>query len=131
MANRCYEMVGSVLMTLVVVCSLGCSPTGVIPEMTEVIDNFTNRAKCETILHKYDVQGLVPKELTICDMAKPVVTKAEEKGGITYYTMEARVDKCENSPAAVGTVRIFVLGWKNGKIERFVWGGPKGGKVEY
>jgi hypothetical protein len=45
--------------------------------------------------------------------------------------MEARVEKCESSPAAVGTVRIFVMGWKNGKIAKFVWGGPKGGKVEY
>jgi hypothetical protein len=131
MANRHYEMMSSVLLTLVVVCTLGCSTTAVTPEMTEVIDNFTNRAKCEAVLHKYDAQNLVPKELTVCDMAKPVVTKAEEKAGITYYTLEARVDKCDSSPAAVGTVRIFVLGWKNGKIEKFVWGGPKGGKVEY
>ena len=33
--------------------------------------------------------------------------------------------------AAVGTVRIFAIGWKSGKIAKFVWGGPKGGKVEY
>jgi hypothetical protein len=39
-----------------------------------------------------------------------------------YYTVESRVEKCEeHSAAAVGTVRIF----------KFAWGGPKGGKVEY
>ena len=58
-------------------------------------------------------------------------TKSEEKDGITYYTLESTVQKCEHSPAAVGTVRIFQMGWKNGKIVKFTWGGPKGGKVEY
>jgi hypothetical protein len=41
------------------------------------------------------------------------------------------VEKCERSEAAVGTVRIFVMGWKGGKIVKFAWGGPKSGKVEY
>jgi hypothetical protein len=131
MANKHFEAVRSFLVLLFLVCTLGCSPSAVTPEMTEVIDSFTDRAKCSVVLHKYDAQSLVPQELTICDMAKPVVTKIEEKDGITFYTMEARVEKCESSPAAVGTVRIFVMGWKNGKIAKFVWGGPKGGKVEY
>jgi hypothetical protein len=49
-----------------------------------------------------------------------------------YYTVESRVEKCEeHSAAAVGTVRIFAMGWKGGKIVKFAWGGPKGGKVEY
>jgi hypothetical protein len=56
---------------------------------------------------------------------------ASESKGVTYYTLESRVEKCEHSPAAVGTVRIFAIGWKNGKIVKFIWGGPKGGKVEY
>jgi hypothetical protein len=25
----------------------------------------------------------------------------------------------------------FIMGWKGGKIVKFAWGGPKGGKVEY
>lgn len=64
-------------------------------------------------------------------VASPVITKTEVKESITYYTLESRVEKCEHSPAAAGTVRIFAVGWKGGKIVKFVWGGPKSGKVEY
>jgi hypothetical protein len=99
--------------------------------MKDVTDNFTDRAKRETVLNKYGAQGVVPQELTLCDMAKPVISKTEEKEEVTFYTLESRVEKCEHSPTAVGTVRIFAIGWKNGKIVKFVWGGPKGGKVEY
>jgi hypothetical protein len=88
MANKHFEAVRSFLVLLFLVCTLGCSPSAVTPEMTEVIDSFTDRAKCSVVLHKYDAQSLVPQELTICDMAKPVVTKIEEKDGITFYTME-------------------------------------------
>ena len=82
-------------------------------------------------MNKYGASGVVPQELTVCDMAKPVISKTEEKEGITYYTLESRVEKCEHSPTAVGTVRIFAIGWKSGKIAKFIWSGPKGGKVEY
>ncbi|OPY09570.1 MAG: hypothetical protein A4E67_00791 [Syntrophaceae bacterium PtaB.Bin038] len=103
----------------------------VSPEMKEVIDQFSKLTQREVVLKKYAVPGVVPKELTQCDMTKPIVTKTEEKDGITYYTLESTVEKCEHSPAATGTVRIFQMGWKNGKIVKFSWGGPKGGKVEY
>jgi hypothetical protein len=100
--------------------------------MKNVIDNFTDRAKLAALMQKYGEPGVVPPELTVCDMAKPVLSKAEEKDGITYYTLESRVEKCDqHSETAVGTVRIFAMGWKGGKIVKFVWGGPKGGKVEY
>ncbi len=103
-----------------------------IPEMKEVVDSFTDKTKLAEVLKKYDEPGVVPQELTVCDMAKPVVAKAEEKDGITYYTVESRVEKCDqHSETAVGTVRIFAMGWKGGKIVKFAWGGPKGGKVEY
>ena len=120
-----------VLATFLLVGILGCPGPSVIPEMKDVIDNFTDRAQRETVLNKYGAAGVVPQELTVCDMAKPVISKTEEKEGITYYTLESRVEKCEHSPTAVGTVRIFAIGWKSGKIAKFVWGGPKGGKVEY
>jgi hypothetical protein len=111
---------------------LGCPGPSVIPEMKDVIDNFTDRAKRETVLNKYGAPGVVPHELTICDMSKPVISKTEVKEGVTYYTLESRVDKCDqHSEAAVGTVRIFAMGWKDGKVAKFVWGGPKSGKVEY
>jgi hypothetical protein len=126
-----YTAAGLVLVALFLIVILGCPGQSVIPEMKDVIDNFTDRAKRETVLNKYAAPGVVPEELTLCDMAKPVLNKTEEKEGITYYTLESRVEKCEHSPAAVGTVRIFAVGWKNGKITKFVWGGPKGGKVEY
>lgn len=116
---------------LILVGILGCPGTGVNPEMKDVIGNFTDRAARETVLNKYGAQGVVPEELTLCDMAKPVISKTEEKEGVTYYTLESRVEKCEHSPTAVGTVRIFAIGWQGGKIVKFVWGGPKGGKVEY
>lgn len=102
-----------------------------IPEMNELLDVFTNRAQRTAVLEKYGEPGVVPRELTMCEMAKPVVNKSEQKEGITYYTLESRVEKCEHSEAAAGTVRIFIMGWKSGKIVSFAWGGPKGGKVEY
>jgi hypothetical protein len=132
MAKHRFDAKRWVLVILFLVGTLGCSSgPSVIPEMKDVIDNFTDRAKRETVLNKYGSPGVVPQELTLCDMAKPVISKTEVKEGVTYYTLESRVEKCEHSPAAVGTVRIFAVGWKNGKIAKFVWGGPKGGKVEY
>jgi len=111
---------------------LGCSKSRDVPEMKDVIDNFTDQAKRAEVLKKYASPGVVPEELAVCEsMSKPVITKTEEKEGTVYYTLESNVEKCEQSPAAVGTTRIFAIGWKNGKIEKFVWGGPKGGKVEY
>ena len=131
MAKHQSDAAGLVLVVLFLVGTLGCPGPSVIPEMKDVIDNFTDRANLETVLNKYGTAGVVPQELTLCEMAKPVISKTEEKEGVTYYTLESRVEKCEHSPAAVGTVRIFAVGWKNGKIAKFVWGGPKGGKVEY
>ena len=120
-----------ILLAVLLPALLGFFGAKVIPEMKEVIDNFTVRAKLAEVLKKYGEPGVVPPELTVCDMAKPVVSKSEEKDEITFYTLESRVEKCPESPAAVGTVRIFAMGWKAGKIVKFAWGGPKGGKVEY
>ena len=126
-----FNAIGLVLVILFLVGTLGCSRSSVIPEMKDVIDNFTDRAKRDTVLNKYASAGVVPQELTLCDMTKPVISKTEVKEGVTYYTLESRVEKCEHSPAAVGTTRIFAIGWKDGKIAKFIWGGPKSGKVEY
>jgi len=123
---------GILLLVLLLIGGLfGFFGPKVSPEMKEVIDQFSNRTQRDMVLQKYAVPGVVPKELTLCDMTKPIVTKSEEKEGITYYTLESTVEKCEHSPAATGTVRIFQMGWKGGKIVKFSWGGPKGGKVEY
>jgi hypothetical protein len=132
MANYRRGMAALVLAAFLMVAILGCPSSQVIPEMKGVIDNFTDRAKLAALLQKYGEPGVVPPELTVCDMAKPVLSKTEEKDGITYYTLESRVEKCDqHSETAVGTVRIFAMGWKGGKIVKFAWGGPKGGKVEY
>ena len=131
MRKHRFNAIGLALLVFFLVSTLGCSSQSVIPEMKEVIDNFTDRAKRETVLNKYGSPGVVPQELSICDMTKPVISKTEVKEGVTYYTLESRVEKCEHSPAAVGTTRIFAIGWKDGKIAKFVWGGPKSGKVEY
>ncbi len=127
-----FEVKGKFLLLLLLVGgTLGFFGIKISPEMKEVINNFPNRAQREVVLQKFAEPGVVPKELTMCDMTKPVVTKSTEKEGITYYTMESRVEKCEHSQTATGTVRIFEMGWKNRKIVKFAWGGPKGGKVEY
>ena len=132
MANYRRGMSASVLAAFLLVAILGCPGSQVAPEMKGVIDDFTDRAKLAALMQKYGEPGVVPPELTVCDMAKPVLSKVEEKDGITYYTLESRVDKCDqHSETAVGTVRIFAMGWKGGKIVKFAWGGPKGGKVEY
>lgn len=102
-----------------------------IPQMQEVMDAFADRAKRAAVLEKYTEPGVVPAELSKCEMAKPVLKKTEEKDGLTVYTVESRVEHCQDSPAAKGTVRIFSLGWKDGRIKSFAWGGPKSGKVEY
>lgn len=103
----------------------------VIPEMKEVVNAFESQEKLAACLVKYSETGVTPDALTLCNMAKPIITKAENKGNILYYTCEARVEKCSQSPKAVGTVRIFTMGWENGKIVSFEWGGPKSGAVEY
>ena len=132
MAKDVWTTVGLALSALLLVGVLGCPSSQVSSEMKDVIDNFTDRVKREAVLTKYGSPGVVPQELTICDMSKPVISKTENKEGITFYTLESRVEKCDpHSEAAVGTVRIFAMGWKNGKIAKFVWGGPKSGKVEY
>jgi hypothetical protein len=116
MAKYFRGLAGLALSALLLVGVLGCPRSQVSPEMKGVIDNFTDRAKRETVLNKHGAQGVVPQELTICDMPKPVLSKTEEKEGVTYYTLESRVEKCDqHSEAAVGTVRIFAMG---GRVER-------------
>jgi hypothetical protein len=119
------------LLVALAVGTMGFFGPKLIPEMNELLNAFSNRAQRAAVLEKYGEPGVVPRELTICEMAKPVVTKSEEKEGVTHYTLESRVEKCEHSEAAAGIVRIFVMGWKSARIVSFAWGGPKGGKVEY
>jgi len=123
----------AVLAALVLAGVCGCSgkPGPIVPGLQDLIDNFTDKAHREATLDKYGAHGAVPDELSACDMSRPVITRNEEKDGIAYYTLESRVEKCEHSPTAVGTTRIFTIGWKDGKIAKFEWEGPKGGKVEY
>lgn len=125
------EIVKCLLVIMLSFLTAGFFGPKLIPEMDELLDAFTNRTQRMAVLEKYGEPGVVPRELTMCEMAKPVVNKSEEKEGVTYYTLESRVDRCEHSEAAAGTVRIFIMGWRNGRIVSFAWGGPKGGKVEY
>jgi len=125
------EKARCLLLIVLAIGTMGFFGPKLVPEMKELLDAFNNRVQRAAVLEKYGEQDVVPRELTMCDMARPVVTASEERDGITYYTLESRVEKCEHSEAAAGTVRIFVLGWKNGRIVGFAWGGPKGGKVEY
>lgn len=104
---------------------------GVIPEMKEMLDAFGNQEKLATCIAKYAQPGVMPDALMLCNLAKPIITSTEEKENILYYTCEARVEKCPQSPNAVGTVRIFTIGWEDKKVVSFAWGGPKSGAVEY
>jgi hypothetical protein len=120
------------LVTIVVLLAVcGFFGPKVSPEMKAVIDAFGDRAQRTEVLARYAAPGVVPVELTQCDMSKPVVIKAQAADGIIVYTLESRVEKCEHSEAAAGTVRVFDMGWQDGKIVRFAWQGPKSGKVEY
>ncbi|HDQ04338.1 MAG TPA: hypothetical protein ENN23_07225 [Deltaproteobacteria bacterium] len=110
---------------------LCCSQVKVIPEMKELIDKFPNCVQRTAVLEKYSEPGIVPVELRMCDMTKPIIKKVEEREGITYYTLESRVEKCLHSEMAAGTVRLFDMGWQDQKLVKFAWGGPKSGKVEY
>jgi len=110
---------------------LSCSQTKVIPEMKELIDKFPNCVQRTSVLEKYSEPGVMPVELRQCDMTKPIIKKVEVRDGITYYSLESRVEKCLQSEAAAGTVRLFDIGWQDQKIVKFAWGGFKSGKVEY
>ena len=103
----------------------------VIPEMKKFTQAFENQEKLTMAVEKYSEPGVTPDALTLCNLAEPLITKIEKKESIIYYTCEAKVEKCSQSPKAVGTVRIFTMGWENGKIISFEWGGPKSGAVEY
>jgi hypothetical protein len=131
MANRKSATWRCALLVLLALGTIGWLGVTLIPEMKELVNAFENRPQRAACLAKYGTPGVVPEELTFCEMSQPVITKSEQKGEVVYYTMESRVEKCKYSEAAVGTVRIFKMGWKNGKIVAFEWGGPKGGKVEY
>ena len=116
----------------VVLFMISCGKTGVIPEMKEFVDAFTVKAKMDEVVKKYATKSdLIPESIQNCDLGKPNITKTEKKDNRILYTAEAVVNKCEKSPNAVGTIRIFEIGWENGKIVFFEWHGPKGGKVEY
>jgi hypothetical protein len=111
---------------------IGCGSPGIIPEMKEFIAAFESKQKMTEAVQKYASKAeLIPEAIQTCDLGKPNVTKTEKKEGRIVYTAEAVVRTCDKSPNAVGTIRIFQVGWEKGKIVCFEWLGPKGGKVEY
>ncbi len=119
-------------LTLLIFFISGCGTQGVIPEMKEFTGAFGAKEKLMQTADKYAAaKGIVPESLYTCDMEKPNITKTEKKDNRILYTAEVKVGKCEKSETATGTIRIFEIGWENGKIVSFEWHGPKGGKVEY
>lgn len=110
----------------------GCGTSGVTPEMKEFMAAFGSKEKVQEVVKKYASSAeIVPEALQTCNLGKPNITKTEKRDGRIIYTAEAKVETCEKSETAVGTIRIFDIGWENGKIVSFEWHGPKGGKVEY
>lgn len=116
----------------VILFASACGKVGVIPEMKEFIDAFGAKVKMDEVVKKYATKtDIVPEAIQNCNLGKPNITKTEKKNDRILYTAEAVVNKCEKSETAVGTIRIFQIGWEKGKIVSFDWLGPKGGKVEY
>ncbi len=121
-----------ILISTVILYFTACGSQGVIPEMKEFIGAFGSKDKMTEVIKKYSSkEEIVPEAIQTCNLGKPNITKTEKKGDVIVYTAEAVVEKCENSETAVGTIRIFDIGWENGKIVSFEWHGPKSGKVEY
>jgi len=109
----------------------GCG-TSVLPEMKEFMGAFGSKEKVAAAVEKYAAAPeIVPEAIQTCDLGKPKITKTEKKDGMVLYTAEAKVESCDQSETAVGTIRVFDIAWKDGKIVSFEWKGPKSGKVEY
>ena len=103
-----------------------------VPEMNEFMNALSSQEKTQTVAAKYSAtQGIVPEALSSCHLGSSKITNTEKKNGTVVFTVEVVVDRCEKSETAVGTVRIFDIAWKDGKIISFNWKGPKSGKVEY
>lgn len=109
----------------------GCEKNNENPGMDEFLNAFGNKDKLTSVIKKYALPEIVPDALQACDLEKPIIKKTEKKEGITYYSAEATVRDCEQTENAKGTIRMFTIGWKENKIVKFSWGGPKSGKVEY
>jgi len=109
-----------------------CSAVKVIPEMKEFMDAFGDKKKIEEVVKKYDAKGEISlSHLTLCDLKKPVIKNKKMMGSTIIYSAETTVKSCPASETAKGTVRLFQIGWENGKIKMFKWEGPKSGRVEY
>lgn len=117
---------------LTLVLFLSACGTSVLPEMKEFMGAFGSKEKVTAVVEKYAATPeIVPEALQTCDLGEPKITGTEKKDGVVVYTAEAKVESCDKSENAVGTVRVFDISWKDGKIVSFEWKGPKSGKVEY
>lgn len=110
---------------------VGCS-NSVDSEMKEFMGALSSKGKIATVVSKYSsAPEIVPESLQACNLGAAKIINTEEKAGTILYTAEVRVESCEKSETAAGTVRTFDIAWKDGKIVSFDWKGPKSGKVEY
>ncbi len=123
-----YLLKSAILITLL---TFACGSGNVIPEMKTFINSFGDKAKMEEVIKKYAEPEIIPEALKTCNLEKPIIKKTEKKDGAVIYTAESRVAECEKSETAVGTIRVFKIGWTKGRITSFEWQGPKSGKVEY
>lgn len=121
-----------IILSALLVITAGCGKQGVLPEMKEFINSFQSEKMMTEVIAKYASKpDIVPDALRGCTLSKPLVVKTEKKNGTVIYTCETKVLKCERSETAVGTTRVFTIGWEKGKIVSFECKGPKSGKVEY
>lgn len=103
-----------------------------VPEMKEFMNALGSPDQVAAIVEKYAANPeIVPEALSTCNLGRPNITNTETHGDEVVFTVEAVVEKCDQSETAVGTIRVFNMGWKSGKIVSFEWQGPKSGNVEY
>lgn len=116
---------------ITVLLALGLTTCGsnggdsISPEMQEFLDAFGSKEKLARVVDKYGKEGVVPIQISKCLLEHPEIKESMKKDGIQYYRVAARVTNCDCEAKAVGTVRIFTLGWKDGKIVSFEWQGTE------
>jgi len=121
-----------ILVLLVVIYFTACTGAKVLPEMNEFINAFGDKKKIENVVEKFGGKDIIKiSHLTLCDLEKPIIKDRKKVGNTIIYSAESRVKSCPSSETAAGTIRMFKIGWENGRIKTFKWEGPKSGRVEY
>ena len=105
--------VGLTLLLFLTACG-----TSVLPEMQDFMGAFGSKEAVAAAVEKYaGSPKIVPDALKICELGKPIITSTEEKDRKIYcYSAEAKVESCETSETAIGTIRLLILPGKMARL---------------